>query len=408
MIEFDVTGGVFEDKDILTDRYEPDEIKERDDQKDMMRDAYNDMFRYGAGADNILIYGSTGVGKTVVTKNELIESIKKSSNEADHLDTEIVWHNIKGMSRHKASVAITNEILPNKNPAKPGQAQDVVYDHMIDAINERDASHMVFALDEIDALGVDDDLLYKLSRMDSHGYLDVDTKISIIGISNSMKFKENLSSRVCNQMNAKDILFPEYDATELMTILEPRAKKAFKDGAIDTGIINLAASLTAQERGSARRGLDILAQAGKLADREDADEVSADHLREACSEIEHELIKEDISNLSTQSQITIQALMMLEQKGVERPRIKRVYSLYKKLADRADIPVRSRRTIKRKMQDLKLKDFVTIATINNGSDGGRYNVYELNLDVGMVDNVISEVDRLSTSANQSIQSYSSD
>lgn len=408
MIEFDLSEGVFEDKDVLTDRYEPEdeEIKERDSEVDQMEHAYSAMINSGSGADNILIYGSTGVGKTVVLKKELLDSIELYGSNLDHLDTEIVWQNIKGMSQHKASVAIANGVDPNGAPAKTGHSQEDVYKQMIRSINKRDASHIVFALDEIDSLGTDDDILYKLSRMDSHDFLDVDTKISIIGVSNSFKFMENLSSRVREQLNPDEILFPEYDANELTNILRPRANKAFKEDAISEEEIRLAAALTAQEKGSARRGLDILAEAGKIADKEDVDHILPEHLRTACEEVERDLIKRDISSISTQSQITIQTLMMLEQKGVDRPRIKRVYSLYKTLAERADVPIRARRTVKRKLQDLTLKDFVSTSTINSGSDGGRYNVYELNLDVEMVEEVIGDVERLGTTSNQSIQSYS--
>lgn len=405
MIEIDLPESVFKKKDVLTDRYDPEDIKERDEQLDDMISAYRPMLQNGDGAMNILIYGSTGVGKTVALK-EFLESIQAYSNDPDHLDVEIVWENVKGRSNHKASVAITNEILEDENPAKTGHHQDLVYNKLIEAIDRRDASHVVFALDEIDSLGTDDDLLYKLSRMDSHDFLDVDTKISVIGISNSFKYMEELSSRVRGVLNPTEILFPEYNANELTNILKPRAEKALNDGVITDAEVKHAAALTARERGSARRGLDILAEAGSLADSEDADSITSDHLERACEEVEHNLIKQDIRSISTQSQIIIQSMMMLEQKGVDRPRIKRLYSLYKTLAERADVPVRSRRTVKRKLQDLNLKDFVNISTINNGSDGGRYNIYELNLDVGMINEVISSIDRLDTSGNQSLGNYS--
>lgn len=405
MIEFDLSDGVFNKKDVLTDRYDPDEIKERDDQFDQMKSAYRQMLKNGDGATNILIYGSTGVGKTVAVK-EFLESIQTYGDELDHLDVEVIWENVKGRSGHKASVAVTNDIIEAQDPAKTGHTQDRVYSKLIEAIDRRNASHIVFALDEIDSLGTDDDLLYKLSRMDSHDFLDVNTKISIIGISNSFKYMEELSSRVREVLNPKEILFPEYNANELASILKPRAEKAFNDGVISDAEIRHAAALTARERGSARRGLDILAEAGSLADDEDTAQITSEHLERACEEVEHNLIKQDIRSISTQSQIIIQSLMMLEQKGVDRPRIKRLYSLYKTLAERADVPVRSRRTVKRKLQDLNLKDFVNIATINNGSDGGRYNIYELSLDVGMVNDVISSIDRLDTSGNQSLKNYS--
>ncbi len=395
-IEFGTSDGVFVNRDVLTDRYNPDKILERENQKVDVREAFNPIFDQSVSApDDLLVYGSTGVGKTVAMK-KFLSILEIQAMDKAGVDVEVVWQNVKGLTSHKASIAITNELAGDR-VATPGQSQSTVYETLEDEIKDRNADIIVFALDEIDSLGLDDDLLYKLARGDSHDFIDIeDTKTSIVGISNSYTFMDNLSSRVRQSLRDEEIMFPEYNAKELKNILHPRAEKAFKDDAIDEAVISLAASLTTQEKGSARRGLDILRESGKVADQEDADKVKEEHVYEATNEVEDGLIKEDIESLSTQSQLSLYALAVLELKGASSPRIKRVHSLYKKFANRVDVQQRTQRTIQRRLQDLALKDFVNISTTNQGVDGGRYNNYSLALETEMVVTSLEKCDRINS------------
>ena len=103
--------------------------------------------------------------------------------------------------------------------------------------------HTTFVLDEIDYLvkSFGDDLLYQLTNTSSNispGFL------TIIGISNDLKFKEELGARVLSRLSEEEVVFPPYSAIELKTILQERAKLAFNPGKFTEAAINLCAALS--------------------------------------------------------------------------------------------------------------------------------------------------------------------
>lgn len=62
-------------------------------------------------------------------------------------------------------------------------------------------------------------------------------KVGIIGISNNLAFRENLSAKDRSSLCEKSISFPPYDAGELWAVLRQRADTAFHDGALADDVI---------------------------------------------------------------------------------------------------------------------------------------------------------------------------
>ena len=90
---------------------------------------------------------------------------------------------------------------------------------------------LVIVLDEIDKLvkKSGDDTLYNLTRINS----DLkNSKVSIIGISNDLSFKDFLDPRVLSSLSEEEIVFPPYNAPQLVDILAQRSDAAFMEGAI--------------------------------------------------------------------------------------------------------------------------------------------------------------------------------
>ena len=122
---------------------------------------------------------------------------------------------------------------------------------------------LVIVLDEIDKLvkKSGDDTLYNLTRINAELSK---SKVSIIGISNDLSFKDFLDPRVLSSLSEEEIVFPPYNAPRLVDILAQRAEAAFVKGAITDGVIPLCSALAAQEHGDARRTLDLLRIPGNL------------------------------------------------------------------------------------------------------------------------------------------------
>ncbi len=105
-----------------------------------------------------------------------------------------------------------------------GWPTDQVYAEFRNAVDE-EKQVVVIMLDEVDKLvRKGDDVLYNLSRVNSDL---LRSKVSIIGISNDLKFTEFLDPRVKSSLGEDEIIFPPYNAEQIRDILEQRAKLSF-------------------------------------------------------------------------------------------------------------------------------------------------------------------------------------
>src|SRR5207247_2832538 len=112
-------------------------------------------------------------------------------------------------------------------------------DRILDFIQKKKKLHVVLIIDEVDSL-VDrtgDDILYNFTRANER--ISEGGFISLIGISNSLTFKDKLDPRVRSSLSEEEIVFNPYTVEQLQKILLDRAKLAFSDCAISNGAINL-------------------------------------------------------------------------------------------------------------------------------------------------------------------------
>ncbi len=248
-----------------------------------------------------------------------------------------------------------------------GWPTDRVYSTFFEAVdyNER---VVVIMLDEIDKLveKSGDDTLYNLSRMNSEL---TNSRISIMGISNDLKFTDFLDPRVKSSLGEEEIVFPPYDATQLRDILQHRADVAFKSDALTTDVIPLCAAFAAQEHGDARRALDLLRTAGELAERSQADLVEESHVRQAQDKIELDRVVEVVRTLPTQSKIVLFSIILLEKNGVHNINTGEVFNIYKRLCEEIDADVLTQRRVTDLISELDMLGIVNAVVVSKGRYG---------------------------------------
>ncbi len=175
---------------------------------------------------------------------------------------------------------VRDAIDPDRYIPKEGVVASRYYDSLWDSdglLHESDS--LIVILDEIDKLGNDTaEILSKLSRSEEAG--KTGCYISVVAISNKTDYTDAPDERVASSFQDDPIIFPPYNANQLQAILERRSD-AFKDDVLENGVIELASALAARDHGDARRALDILRSAGKLAEKDDSEHVTEDHVRDA-------------------------------------------------------------------------------------------------------------------------------
>jgi len=257
-----------------------------------------------------------------------------------------------------------------------GWPTDRVYSTFFEAVDYHERV-VVIMLDEIDKLveKSGDDTLYNLSRMNSEL---TNSRISIMGISNDLKFTDFLDPRVKSSLGEEEIVFPPYDATQLRDILQHRADVAFKSEALTSDVIPLCAAFAAQEHGDARRALDLLRTAGELAERSQSDSIEETHVRQAQDKIELDRVVEVVRTLPTQSKIVLFSIILLEKNGVHNINTGEVFNIYKRLCEEIDADVLTQRRVTDLISELDMLGIVNAVVVSKGRYG---RTKEMNLSV---------------------------
>jgi len=357
----------------------------------------------GETPSNVFIYGKTGTGKTAVTKyvgKELLRKGEETGNKVNfvYINCEIVD------TQYRLLQNITNHFISEWSERIPftGWPTDEVFSklrYMID----KTGGVTVIILDEVDKLK-GDEALYNLSRINS----DLkNSKVSIVGISNDLKFTEFLDPRVKSSLGEENMIFPPYDAGDLQDILKQRISIALKPEVIDDDVIPLCSALAAQEHGDARRALDLLRISAELAERSTSQKISKKFVRMAQNKIEIDRIMEVVRTLPTQSKLVLLAILFQE-KNNEKLEIAgpvttgEVYEIYKDLCKRTRSDSLTQRRIADLISELDMMGIITARVISKGRYG-RTREIKMSSDTAEIIKILQEDDVLKELSNYKIR-----
>lgn len=189
------------------------------------------------------------VGKTAVT-GYLLERLQRDVGEYDDVDLSVVSLNCKTLnSSYQVAVELVNTIQQSSaGISSTGYPQQTVFKKLYEELDAIGGT-VLLVLDEVDAIGERDGLLYELPRARANDKPDA-TKIGVIGISNNFRFREQLDPRVQDTLCERELQFPPYDAHELENTLESRAEIAVANDAVEEGVLNFCAALAARDSGT--------------------------------------------------------------------------------------------------------------------------------------------------------------
>jgi cell division control protein 6 len=200
---------------------------------------------------------------------------------------------------------------------------------------------------------------------------------------------DDLKSDVKSSLSDKSIQFDPYDSPELFDVLKQRSDDAFLPGAVDDGILRHCAAIGADNGGDARKAIEMVRESADISRAEDADEVLSDHVRRAKEQLQSEEVITSISSLSQNEKITLYALVTLTADGSEKPRSRRVYERYEKLAESGGERSVRYRTVRYYLAELDTLQ-ITNRDGENGGPDGNYRTHELNEQVS-VEEAVNEL-----------------
>jgi len=353
-------------REILRPTYIPDKLPHRQKQIDQLAQVLVPALR-NQQPSNVLIFGKTGTGKTAVVKyieNEFKKADTSGAIEYLYLNCEIVD------TPYGILQSIGNKFIESFDQRIPftGLSTDRVYNMLIEKLDEKKRV-VIIALDEIDKLisRSGDDILYQLLKIND----DIkNTRVSIIGISNDLKFTEYLDPRVKSRLSDEKMVFPPYNADELRDILEQRAKLAFDNGVVDNSVFSLIAALAAQEHGDARRALDLLRVSAELVERSGGDVITEQHVQMAKNKVDLDTVVEAVKSLPTQSKLILFGILLNEEAGNGKLTTGEVYTTYCDLCRKIGLPRLTQRRITDLISELDMLGLVH-ARVKSFGRGGR-------------------------------------
>ena len=391
MAGFERKRNIFANKDALGESYQPDRIEERDEEIDEYRDALQPVID-GWEPNNVFLYGNTGVGKTAVT-DYLLEQLQADTDGYDDVDLTVVTLNCKSLtSSYQVAVELVNKLRPHGGEiSSTGYPQQTVFEKLFRELDKIGGTILI-VLDEIDAIGDQDDLLYELPRARANDKLD-ETKVGVIGVSNDFKFRDRLDPRVQDTLCEREIQFPPYDAMELESILQSRAAISIVEDCVQDGVLDLCAALAARDTGSARQALDLLQLAGEAAENSDAAEIKIQHVEAAQEKLEQERVEEGMRDLTRHGEVALLAMISKAAKGDTPCRTKHVYQEYLKLCESAGVDSLAQRSIHNHLSDLRMLGILSSNENRSGSPGNYYS-YELDVPFSSAIEAMSDVSTL--------------
>ncbi len=352
---------IFKNRDVLRHSYTPKSLPHREEQIQQLVELLSPLIK-GGTPSNIFIYGKTGTGKTATVKF-VIKNLEDISNKIKanvlvlYLNCEIID------TAYRVLASVARRL--GKNVPMTGWPTDQVYEDVKSAIESKGIK-MVIVLDEIDKLVKRaEEALYSLTRINS----DLENaRVSLIGISNNLKFKSFLDARILSSLSEEELVFPPYNAEQLEDILKQRAELAFNEGVLEEGVIQLCSTIAAQENGDARKALDLLRVSAEIAEREKDTKVRIKHVRKAVKKIETDYMIETVRTLPLHTKILLYSMALLAE-NLDKFTTGEVYSVYKKLCGRVCIEALTQRRISDLLSELDSLGIINSIVVSKGRYG---------------------------------------
>ena len=364
------------DKDVLRPSYIPDVLPHREEQIDQLASILVTALE-GQRPSNILLFGKTGTGKTATMKY-VGKELERANADAGNVH--FVYMNCEIVDTQYGVLQNLGNIFIHDFDSRipfTGWSTERVYHILREKIDET-RRVIIIVLDEIDKLvsKSGDDVLYHLCRIND----DLkNAKVSVIGISNDLKFTEFLDPRVRSSLSEEKMVFPPYNAEQLRDILSQRARLAFDENVLEASVIPLCAALAAQEHGDARRALDLLRVAAELAERHNLPTVTEGDVARAKNKIELDCVTEAVRTLPLQSKLVLMGVVLNDEGGPNaRLTTGDLYETYKELCQCTSVAVLTQRRVTDLISELDMLGLIH-ARVKSFGRGGRTKEIELSV-----------------------------
>lgn len=247
---------------------------------------------------NILIYGPSGTGKSVTCLHFLATLSAMCSDAAFH-------YFYVDLTTPKTCFGAFNELAISLDSRtrryRKGIALEHIQEKVITALNEMDGIVCIM-IDEVDNITVDSDIFYTFLAKTLPK--KAQASLFYIFLTNRLEWEKTIDPRILSVLKKTDMIFEPYDAVDLLAILNLRVEKALDEKKIDSGAIRKIAGHASRETGDARKAVELLVKAVKIAE-ESTGYLGMEEVDRANSMLELDKTEEMINALATQQRFAL-------------------------------------------------------------------------------------------------------
>lgn len=319
---------MIEDSRVLQEEFIPDEVEHRHEEVNRLSDALEPCL-HGDSAENAMLFGDTGTGKTCIARFTL-DKLKEASPE--------VSYNYVNCWQDYNRFRVLYRLLEGKGQAVDIRRRSTPKDELLERLRDDADTPYIVILDEVDQLQ-DTKVLYDLYTI---------PYISMVLIANrETELFHYLGDRVASRLKGSvRIKFDAYTVRELVSILDSRVQWGLTPGVISHNELELIADLAA---GDARIAIGILRSAAHIADREGHDEITTEVIKAAVPEARDEVDQRTIEKLNEHQRILYEIIQDREEVDPQ--------PLYQTYQDRVEDPV-TNRTIRKYLSKMDQYDLI--------------------------------------------------
>ncbi|WP_080505211.1 Cdc6/Cdc18 family protein [Halorubrum aethiopicum] len=297
------------DGEVFRDDHLPDPIVGRNRHMNEVTDALAPI-EEGFRAENVFLFGPSGVGKTTVAK-AAVRELRREVLEVPYAYVNCWRDHTRNRILDQIARGLVGATLPRSSSTS----------RLIDLIESNLHGPGVVILDEADQLR-GTEVLYDLHEI--HG-------LSWIGIANrEIDLFADLDDRITSRISvAYRVRFDTYGTDTITEILSRRARDGLGPGAVSDDVLARIARLS---EGDARQAITALRVAVRMASQEGLAAIPERLVEDAVRNAEHEVRQKTISKLNTHQRALHEVLVEAEGGLIQK-------DLYARYEERHDDPV---------------------------------------------------------------------